>query len=49
MTKGEDTPKGNTAETITGRIAAALAPRPPVPFNDVPFARSGSLERRDRP
>lgn len=32
-TKGEGTPDGNTAETITDRIAAALAPGHPVPFS----------------
>ncbi|MGI5398131.1 serine hydrolase domain-containing protein [Streptomyces sp. CA-135486] len=32
-TKGESTPDGNTAETITDRIAAGLAPGHPVPFS----------------
>lgn len=39
-TKGESTPVGNTAETITNRIAAELAPGHPVPFSEVPLARS---------
>ncbi|MEU4493199.1 serine hydrolase domain-containing protein [Streptomyces sp. NPDC023998] len=42
-TKGEGTPDGNTAETITNRIAAALAPGHPVPFSEVPQALSGRV------
>jgi D-alanyl-D-alanine carboxypeptidase len=47
-TKGESTPDGNTAETITNGIAAALAPGHPVPFSEVPFARSSRLEHRGK-
>ncbi|HET6352658.1 hypothetical protein [Streptomyces sp.] len=45
-TKGESTPNGNTAETITNGIAAALAPGHPVPFSEVPLARSSRPESR---